>query len=96
MNTLTYVSTIKTMKIAMIAGASLLLCGAAALAADAPTPDANMKCSDYIAASKAAGTWHVSSGDKDADALDKKIDDYCEAHPAALVLEVVQKAMSGQ
>lgn len=83
------------MKIALIVGASLLICGAAQ-AADAPTPDANMKCSDYIAASKAAGTWRVSSGDKDADALDKKIDDYCEAHATALVMEVVQKAMSGQ
>lgn len=83
------------MKIAMIAGLSLVLCGATH-AAEAPAPDANMKCSDYIAASKAAGTWHVSSGDEDADALDKKIDDYCEAHPAALVMEVVQKAMSGQ
>ena len=83
------------MKIAMIIGASLLVCGAAQ-AADAPTPDANMKCSDYIEASKAAGTWRVSSGDKDADALDKKIDDYCEAHPSDKVMEVVQKAMSGQ
>ncbi len=83
------------MKIAIIVGVSLLLCGVAQ-AAEAPTPDANMKCSDYIAASKAAGTWHVTSGDKDADALDKKIDDYCEAHPADLVMEVVQKAMSGQ
>ena len=83
------------LKIAIIIGTALLLCGAAQ-AADAPTPDANMKCSDYIAASKAAGTWRVSSGDKDADALDKKVDDDCEAHPAALVMEVVQKAMSGQ
>jgi hypothetical protein len=77
-------------------GAILLLAGAAQ-AADAPpaTPDPNMTCSDFIAAEKQAGTYGVSSGDKDADAMDKKITDYCLANPKVPAMEAVQKVMSG-
>jgi hypothetical protein len=84
------------MKISTTLCAVLFLAGTAH-AADAPAPalDVNMKCSDYIAAEKAAGTYGVSSGDKDADAIDKKIADYCLAHPTVQATEAIQKAMGG-
>ena len=82
------------MNIYMTLSAVLLLSGAAQ-AAEAPAPDVNMKCVDFIAAEKQAGTYGVSSGDKDADALDKKITDYCQANPNVPALEAVQKAMGG-
>jgi hypothetical protein len=84
------------MKITTPLCAMLLLAGTA-LAADQPAPalDSNMKCSDYIAAEKAAGTYGVSSGDKDADAIDKKIADYCLAHPTVQATEAMQKAIGG-
>jgi hypothetical protein len=76
---------------------AVLLLAGSAQAADAPaaTPDPNMKCSDFIAAEKQAGTYGVSSGDKDADAMDKKITDYCLANPKVPALEAIQKAMGG-
>jgi len=82
------------MKIYIILGAALLLTGTAR-AADAPPMDPNMKCSDYIALEKQAGTYGVSSGDKEADAMEKKIMDYCVANPKAPAMEAVQKAMGG-
>ena len=82
------------MKISIILGAALLLSGAAQ-AADAPPMDPNMKCSDYLALEKQAGTYGVSTGDKEADAMEKKIVDYCLANPKAPAMEAVQKAMGG-
>jgi hypothetical protein len=84
------------MKIQIVLSTVLLLAGTAqAATAPAPAIDANMKCSDYIALEKQAGTWGVSSGDKDADAMEKKIDDYCVANPTAPAMEAMQKAMGG-
>ncbi len=74
----------------------LLLAGTAQAAdAPAPAPDPNMTCSDFIAAEKQAGTYGVSSGDKDADAMDKKITEYCLANPKAPAMAAVQKIMGG-
>jgi hypothetical protein len=87
------------MKMHYIAVGAALLFAGVAHAADAPTPaapDANMTCGDMIAAEKAAGTYGVSSGDKDADAMDKKITAYCEANPKAKAMEAVQKIMGAQ
>jgi hypothetical protein len=83
------------MKIYIVLGTALLLAGTAQAAdAPAPTPDPNMTCSEFIAAEKQAGTYGVSSGDKDADAMDKKITDYCLANPKVPAMEAVQKVMS--
>lgn len=82
------------MKIAIILGVAFLASGVAQ-AADPVVPDANMTCADYIKAEKAAGTWGVSTGDKEADTLDKKVADYCTANPKAPAMEAIQKAMGG-
>ncbi len=84
------------MKIGIVLSFAFLIIGTAQAAnAPPPVPDANMTCADFIAAEKAAGTWGVSSGDKDADALDKKVADYCVANPKANAMEAIQKAMGG-
>ncbi len=85
------------MKIAYTTLGAALFLAVTAQAADAPAPPMTetMTCSVYIAAEKSAGTYGVPSGDKDTDALEKKIVDYCLANPKALATAAVEKAMGG-
>ena len=80
------------MKALFAAAATAFLLAATAQAQSGPT-DPNMKCVDYINLEKQLGTYGKPTGDKDADALDKKINDYCSAHPQAPLSEAMQKAM---
>ncbi|HTJ62667.1 MAG TPA: hypothetical protein VL899_02565 [Alphaproteobacteria bacterium] len=82
------------MKMRFAATAALCLFAGAAHAQTAAGGDVALKCSDYIAAEKEAGTYGVSSGDKDADAFEKKVVDYCLANPNASATEFITKIMT--
>lgn len=54
--------------------------------------DPNMTCADYLKALAQMGNV-PKSGDAAVDAMDKKINDYCKANPAAKLSVAMEKAM---
>lgn len=74
-------------------GAVILLAGAAHAQTGSPV-DPNMKCSGYLAVEKEAGTLGKPSGDANIDALEKKIVEYCTAHPDEPATKITEKEMS--
>ncbi len=54
--------------------------------------DPNMTCADYLKALAQMGGTQ-KTGDATTDAMNKKMDDYCKANPAAKVSEAMDKAM---
>ncbi len=54
--------------------------------------DMNMTCADYLKQLAQMGGTQ-KTGDATADAMNKKMDDYCKANPTAKVSEAMEKAM---
>ena len=54
--------------------------------------DPSMTCADYTKAMAQTGGT-PKTGDATADAMNKKMDDYCKANPTAKVSDAMEKAM---
>ena len=77
--------------------ATLLLAGFA-ITASAQVTDPEMTCATYLKQEAAAGPTPKTGDaamDKMAADLDKKVHDYCVAHPDAKAMDAAMKAMGG-
>jgi hypothetical protein len=82
-------------RIALLAGVTLVL-GAQPLYAQASDP--NMTCADYLKVEAAAGptpSTGDAATDKMAADMDKKMKDYCTAHPKDKASDAAMKVMGG-
>ncbi len=70
----------------------------AAASANAAAPDPNMTCTAYMTQTASVGptpkTGDIQTDKMTAD-LDKKIHEYCSAHPSATAMEAAIDAMGG-
>ena len=75
--------------------AAALLLAAFAVPAIAQVTDPDMTCGAYLKAETPTPKSGDASMDKMAADLDKKVHDYCVAHPDAKAMDAAMKAMGG-
>ena len=61
----------------------------------AQVTDAEMTCANYLKAEVATPKSGDAAMDKMAADVDKKVHDYCVAHPTAKAMEAAMKALGG-